>query len=352
MKKKQLITYALIAASLAALAYWQVHSWSRFDWPLFFSVTHDLHWGFVLLGVAVIYGDYFLRAWRWKIMLEPVRKVNIGSVTAAQFIGFTGLALLGRPGELIRPYLIARRHGLSMSSQMAVWTVERIFDFGSFTIILVAANLLFGNELQGLPYYKTFHHVGIPLIATAVLMIAVFAFILRRFGRRVAGLVERTFGGFAPNLAKSLEAKVFAYAEGLNTIRSFASFVQLSVLSLVIWMVIALAYWLVTHAYPTAALQLPVPSVTLLMGFSVAGGVAQLPVVGGGSQFATITAMKYVFLAKTVADEGVRNSLAVSCGILLWLVTFMAVIPAGLALAHRAHISITRVANEEQGASA
>ena len=43
-------------------------------------------------------------------------------------IGFTGLALLGRPGELIRPYLIARHQNLSFASQVAVWTVERIFD--------------------------------------------------------------------------------------------------------------------------------------------------------------------------------------------------------------------------------
>jgi len=45
-------------------------------------------------------------------------------------IGFTGLALLGRPGEFIRPYLIARQAKVSFSSQIAVWTVERIFDLG------------------------------------------------------------------------------------------------------------------------------------------------------------------------------------------------------------------------------
>ena len=58
---------------------------------------------------------------------------------APTIIGFTGLALLGRPGELIRPYLIARRENLSFSSQIAVWAVERIFDIGAFTILLIAA---------------------------------------------------------------------------------------------------------------------------------------------------------------------------------------------------------------------
>ena len=57
-------------------------------------------------------------------------------------IGFTGLALLGRPGELIRPYLIARRESLPFASQVAVWTVERIFDVGGFTVLLVAGIFL------------------------------------------------------------------------------------------------------------------------------------------------------------------------------------------------------------------
>ena len=57
-------------------------------------------------------------------------------------IGFAGLALLGRAGEFIRPYLIARRTDLPFSSQLAVWAVERIFDVGAFTVLMVLAIFL------------------------------------------------------------------------------------------------------------------------------------------------------------------------------------------------------------------
>src|SRR5205823_7305517 len=107
-------------------------TWPAFNTEKFRSQLRDLSWYRVALAVMIINLDYFLRALRWKILLSPVKKVSTLSVTASQFIGFTGLALLGRPAELIRPYLIAKKHNLSMSSQMAVWTVERIFDFGSF----------------------------------------------------------------------------------------------------------------------------------------------------------------------------------------------------------------------------
>ena len=84
-----------------------------------------------------------MRAVRWKIFLKPVRpKVKTMDLVSPTLIGFTGLALLGRAGEFIRPYLIARRTDLPFSSQLAVWAVERIFDIGAFTVLMVLAIFL------------------------------------------------------------------------------------------------------------------------------------------------------------------------------------------------------------------
>ncbi len=64
---------------------------------------------YLVAGVALVYVDYFLRAVRWKILLRPVCEARSADLVAPTMIGFTGLALLGRPGEFIRPYLIARK---------------------------------------------------------------------------------------------------------------------------------------------------------------------------------------------------------------------------------------------------
>ena len=62
--------------------------------------------------------------------------------------------------------------------------------------------------------------------------------------------------------------------------------------------------------------------------------------MGGGSQLATIAALERVF--------GVPKELAASCGIMLWLVTFIAVIPLGLFLAHRERLSLRKLSQESQ----
>src|SRR5689334_18640662 len=106
MKKRQALIYLLLAIVLGGLVYLQARHWPAFSSDKFRSQLRELDWFRVAIAVAIIYFDYFLRALRWKILLGPVKKVSVASVTAPQFIGFASLALLGRPAELVRPFLI------------------------------------------------------------------------------------------------------------------------------------------------------------------------------------------------------------------------------------------------------
>jgi len=341
MKKRQAFIYLLIAAVLVALTYLQVRSWSHFDWGVFFAKTRKANWAMVALSVGLIYLDYYLRAVRWAIFLRPVKKVSAASLTAAQFIGFTGLAVLGRPGELIRPYIIARKHGLNVPSQLAVWTVERIFDTGAFGTLLLVSSVLFRKQLYALPYFDKFVRYGIPVAFAFATVLLTFALFLRFRTRQLAGIAERMLSR-SPRLARLAGNKITTFGEGLNTIHDATALAQLVGMSLLIWAMIAVTYWTITHSYHDPSLQMPISYVLLLMGFSVVGGVAQLPVVGGGSQIMTITALKYVF--------GVPPELAVSCGMLCWIVTFLSCTPTGLLLARREHLSIAKLAEEEEAA--
>jgi hypothetical protein len=344
MRKRKLLITTLVLVLLGGLVVRQVRDWRKFDWQTFKDETEDIHLSYVFLGVALIYGDYFLRAWRWKILLRPVCKTSASRLVAPTMIGFTGLALLGRPGEFIRPYLIARKEKLNMSSQMAVWTVERIFDTGAFGLIMALNILISAPTLKQLPGFQEhpklfgrFETVGFVLLA-GVAFAALIAFRARNNPGRAARFAERVLGIFSTKLGKSAYQRVYAFGEGLNTIHDVKSFLQLGALSLVIWLVIGVTYLSVTHAYDDLASEMTLSSVLLLTAASVAGGVLQLPVVGGGSQAATIGVLFGIF--------GLSQELATSCGIMLWLVTFMSVIPAGLFLAHREHVSLTKLEEE------
>src|SRR5260370_6880231 len=155
MNKKKMLITVLVLVALAALVYLQVKRWRKFDWQTFKEQTEDVKLFYVGLGVAVIYFDYYLRALRWKILLRPVRQTTSSRLLAPTVIGFTGLALLGRPGEFIRPFLIARKENLNMSSQLAVWVVERSFDMGRFALITAVNILWAADRLPQLPGFAS-----------------------------------------------------------------------------------------------------------------------------------------------------------------------------------------------------
>ena len=337
MNRTRMLVTLAVAAVLAVLAYLQFRAWREFDWPLMLAQLRHARALNLLAGVALIYSVYYLRALRWHIFLRPVQDVPTRRLLVPTVIGFTGLALLGRPGELIRPYLIARREGMKFSSQIAVWTVERIFDTGAVAALL--AVVVFSGALASTPFFQRSPlalarlHAFAWLLVAAVAAVALVALAVRRYGTPLAAALERRLAPLSARFARHVANRVQAFGEGLNTIHDLASFLQITALSLLVWVAIGLAYVEVTHAYPALS-DITLAYSVLLMVSSMAGSVLQLPAVGGGSQLAVIKVLEAVF--------AVEPELAVGCGIMLWLITFMSVTPLGLFLAHRERVSLRK----------
>lgn len=337
MNKKRVLIFGVVLVVLCLLIYLQVRTWKKFDWAMFWNRTDHVNLVYLLAGVALTYLAYLLRAVRWRIFLKPMRQTTTARLVPPQLIGFSALALLGRAGELIRPYLIAKKERLTFTSQIAVWGVERIFDMGAFAVLLAISFLSPG--LRALPFYHALREAAFVLIAL-VMALLIGAILVRRSGERVAQALHDMFVRFAPKFAHHLREKVHSFSEGLATIHDFSSALQLVGISLFMWSLIALAYYAVTHAYPGELQALTLPHQVVLMGSSMVGSMLQLPAVGGGSQLATISMLSSGF--------GIEKELAVSCGILLWATTFMSVIPSGLLLARREHLSLRAIAEAEE----
>ena len=344
MNKKRIVIYMFIVIVLAVLVDLQFRQWRNFDWGKFLEHTRDLTWHHVFQAVVLVYFAYFLRAVRWKLFLRPVRQdASTVSLFPPTIIGFTGLALLGRPGELIRPYLIARRVNLSLSSQLAVWTVERMFDIGAFTVLLVSAIFLpttLRDFAAARPEILRWLYLAGYLLAALVLGLFLGALLVNYKGPAIADWVEDRFSHLARNFGHRIAQRIREFAAGLNTIHGPISFLLIAAVSVFMWWCIALTYREITHAYGAPMRDMSATRSLLLMGSSMVGSMLQLPGVGGGSQLATIEAMAKIY--------HVPSELAVSCGILLWLVNFMAVVPVGLFLAHHERISLRRLSEETE----
>jgi glycosyltransferase 2 family protein len=341
MNRKRVLVFGIVLLALCALIWLQVRTWKKFDWAMFWSRTEHVNWLYIFAGLAFTYLAYMLRAVRWRIFLKPVHKTTTRRLLAPQFVGFAALALLGRAGEMIRPYIIAKKERLTFTSQMAVWGVERIFDMASFALMLAVSFL--SPDLRTLSFYSRLREASF-FLAGLILVLVIGLVVVRLAGDRVADFLYNRTKAFAPRLAHHLREKTLSFSHGLQTIQDLSSALQLAVVSIFMWVLIAFAYYAVTHAYPGELERLTMPFEIVLMGSSMVGSMLQLPAVGGGSQLATISMLSSGFK--------IEHELAVSCGMMLWAVTFMSVIPTGLAIARREHVSIRAVAEAEQQAEA
>ena len=336
MRRTRVVISAAVAALLVYLFAREVRQWSHFDWRVFASQLRSVHPAGVIAGFLLILAGLLLRAPRWKLLMWPHRTHSAGLI-APTLIGFTGLALLGRPGEMVRPYLIARREDVSISSQLGVWTLERIFDLGAFAL-LVAYAFTMGAGLESLPYIAEFRRAGAVLLGIVVLL-AIAALLLHHHGERIGQTLERLLAPLSPSVAQKVAATTTSFGEGVRSVGNPRVLAGVAALSVLMWSVIACAYVLVLHAFPAPLHVFTFPAAVVLMGFSIAGGLAQLP-GGSTSQLMVIAALMNVF--------SVPTELAVSCGIMLWISGYMAPVPFGLVLLRRKHLSLRSLTRESR----
>ncbi len=342
MKNRRWIVGAVVAIALVVLivvARGRIH----FSWHIFWEQLRQADLKKFAIGILMIYLAYGLRSLRWSIFLRPVKRVGPFATLASQVIGFTGVALFGRLADLVRPYLIARRVQLSVGSQVAVYTVERMFDMGSMALIF-AVTLLLAPDRNALPHHELLGRVaGISLLVSVGL--AIFAALVRASGNAIANAVERGVGILSKKLAHSAAEKIRAFRDGLNTLSSFGDFALALGISLLMWGMITFAYLETTRAFVASKelAGMTLAKCMVLMAASMGGSILQLPVVGWFTQIGVTTVtMQKVF--------GVAPEPALGAGAMLLVVTFMSIIPVGLIWARFEHVSLKRVATESEHA--
>jgi len=342
MTKRNAILWSVGVVALVVLVF-LFRSKVHFDWAMFWQQLRYVSAGHIAAGIVLIYVTYWVRAVRWAVFVSPTKKVSATSLLGSQFIGFTAVALFGRLADFTRPYLIARRVNLSLSSQVAVWTIERMFDLGAAAVIFSGA-LAFTP--RGLPNHHVFVKAG-ELSMGLTLVITVFAGAVRVAGGAVAGFARGTVGLVSKSAGENIATKILGFRDGLNALSSAKDFVVVTLLSLAMWGMIGFAYVQTAHAFvntPELA-GVTFSQTMLLMAASIGGSLLQLPIIGWFTQIAITAAAMRTFY-------GAPIEAATACGAMLLVVTFLCIIPAGLIYSRVEHVSLKKVAQESEVAGA
>jgi len=341
LKKHQWIMVLVVLAALIALLVWardRIH----FDFGLFRAQLALADWRKIGFAFACIYVCYIFRSVRWALLLRHNKKVPLFSLLGTQVIGFTAVALIGRIADPVRPYLVAKKTGLPLSNQIAVYIVERLSDAGSMALIFCSVILL--APAGALPHPEVIKKIAYGALATTVAG-ALFLVAIRMAGGVVATFLEDLFSLASENLGRAVGHKIRAFRAGLDTMRSFSDFAAVFTLSLAMWALISLSYLEIARAFvasPQLA-GLTLAKCMLLMASSMAVSGFQLPVLGWFTQIGAVAAAMSGFF-------GVAAEPATACAATLLAVTFLGIAPVGLIWARFEHVSLRKVTAESEHA--
>jgi len=279
---------------------------------------------YLILSLVTIYLCYALRSLRWKVFQQNLGPSSFWNIYKMTLAGFSALQLLGRPGEPVRPVLLARKEKLPVSGMFGVYLLERIFDFASMAVIAIVALLRFRVDSQSGETARALEKAAKPAASLLFLGILGATSLLVYLRFHGTALLERQLQGWlqAHGWRAKVAGIVMEFARGVQTIRSWRDLALAVLYSAVHWFLVLVVYFWVAKSFGGTLSTLSLSDAMLVLAVTLVGSVLQLPGVGGGSQAVSTIAYSRIFLVKTEA--------ALAASIVLWLITFAACSLAGV----------------------
>jgi glycosyltransferase 2 family protein len=275
----------------------------------------------LLAAVAVTSVTYVLRALRWQYLLAPLGHTHFSTAFRATVIGFAATFLLpARAGEVIRPYLLARREGLPATSAFATIILERLLDLVTvlslFALFVLTVD---SSTIAAQPAHLARVKFGGLLAAAAGGSALFVAFIAAGHPERLGRWALRIEHVLPGKLARAVAKFVESFTLGLAVMRQPRRLLVSLALSVPLWASIAAGIWLTSLAFH---ITFPYVASFLVTTLLVVGVAMPTPGAVGGFHAAYQIAVQTFFAAP--------DDRAVGAAIVLHAISFVPVTILGV----------------------
>ena len=256
----------------------------------------------LLAAIAVATSGFLVRAFRWSVLLHPIRSgTSLGSRFAAVCIGFALNNLLpARAGELARAWSISRIEPLPVSGALGSLVAERFLDGVAILLLLGAAVLLPGFPANATIGSRPLAGVLLAVLAAGGAGVLVL-FLPVMFPASALRILDRGLRLVPGGRGMRLRELIEFFLRGLGALRDPRLFGQAVTWSLAIWAWNAVSFWLaflafgIDRGYAAAlfvqgviALGVAVPSAPGYFGTFHAAALVGLHEVYGVAEEATL----------------------------------------------------------------
>ena len=303
MSRKLLVLLALAAIGVI-VAYPLLRG--QFNWSLFFSTIQTLDPWWLTASVVATMTTYLIRAYRWQVLLEPLKSIRIETLLSTTLIGFSAIYVLGRWGELVRPLWLTRREQVPITASFATIVVERFLD-SVMLIVLFAWALLTVDVSPESAEALTLMKNGAWFISGACVAAIVALFLFRSNLERILPYIPFV----------RLRSMAASFAQGLSFLQSGRSLSLAIFHSVVLWIAITLQFWFTLLGIH---FDFTVEASTLVLVGTALGSIVQVPGIGGGFQAGFVFCMATFFR--------IPAETALAAALVAWVFSYMPTVVA------------------------
>jgi uncharacterized protein (TIRG00374 family) len=186
----------------------------------------------LILFILSFFVSHFLRALRWKVMLESNKpNTSVLNLFGATMIGYGVNSVVPRLGELYRGFFAGKWENISRSIVLGTIVVERIIDILALGISVLISVLLYeGNMYSELTWLKSTVIFGFVGIFAIILIL----FLLIRFQENFYSLILKYVGKISNNFADKLSYIFKMLIDGFSTIKGTKNYLMVTLLSVLI----------------------------------------------------------------------------------------------------------------------
>ena len=271
-----------------------------------------LNYGFLALAFGLVVLGLFLRALRWRVLLQPASSPGLGRLFRITNIGYFLNAVLPlRAGDVLRSYLLSELEKLNLARVLSTVVVERIADTLAILFLLAAA----------LPFVALPAPLVRPVIAVAFAALVAAALLVAVAVNREQSLTlaENVMRHFAFLHSSWLRSSLQSAVDGLAALGSVRSSLWLACWTLAVWLLGALQLYVVMWS---ADLRLPfVAALVVLCVTSLGMTVPSSPGYLGVFEYLTVVALGLF---------GVSKAFALSYALAAHALGYLALIVSGL----------------------
>jgi uncharacterized protein (TIRG00374 family) len=320
--KKRLIIGILVSLVFLYLAFRKV------DWSELWQALEGANYWFIIPNVLLGIFSMWMRAFRWKYMVDPVKKVGLGRLFSSVMIGFMANNILpARLGEFVRAYSLGTKECISKSASFATIVVERLFDGISILFILWITLLLFPFP----DWVKKASNLFL-VMNLGILSLLIFLEIKTESTRKFLQYIFR----FLPHkLSTKAEEILLKFISGLKVFRDISSLIWILAWSILIWLVIGISNYFIFLVFD---LHPPIQaSFILLVIVSLGVMLPASPGFVGTFQF---------FCIVSLATFGYDKNVALPFSLVLHASSYFPVTLLGLYYLKREHLSLKTLEEE------